>query len=395
MDGLLVVNAGSSSLKFAIYTVDDTLPDPLWRGILDGLPKKPHARVVDQHGNELINQQVALPAGDPALAPSRWLLAWLSTLNEIELKAVGHRVVHGGTEFISPVRIDGEVMIRLQALIPLAPLHQPGNLIPIQAITNHYPTLPQIACFDTAFHRSQPALAQLYALPDHITRQGVRAYGFHGLSYDYITSRLQDIAPQHAQGKLVVAHLGNGASMCAIEGGKSVASSMGFTALDGLMMGTRCGNLDPGVLLYLMAQGMDHTALEHLLYRESGLLGVSGLSSDMRDLLASDVESAKRAVAMFCYRAGRQLGSLAAALQGLDTLIFTGGIGEHAAPIRAQIAMRAAWLGVAIDPDLNNAHAPIISPPGSKVMVRVMATDEEAVIAEHVRSWLLLDSTEH
>ncbi|MBB5017581.1 acetate kinase [Chitinivorax tropicus] len=388
MQGLLVVNAGSSSLKFAVYTLDATLSDPIWRGALDGLPKKPHARIVDQHGNELINQAVSLPAGEPALAPCRWLLAWLASISDITLHAVGHRIVHGGTDFATPVWIDADVLKRLHGLIPLAPLHQPGNLLAVEAIANQFPGLPQLACFDTSFHRSQPALAQLYALPQAITAQGVRAYGFHGLSYEYIISQLADIAPQHAQGKLIVAHLGNGASMCAIEGGRSVASSMGFTALDGLMMGTRCGNLDPGVMLYLMAQGMDYAALERLLYRESGLLGVSGLSSDMRDLQASEQAAARQAVDLFCYRAGRMIGSLAAALQGLDTLIFTGGIGEHAAPVRAKIIAHANWLGATLDEGLNDAHAPIVSPPGSRVRVRVMATDEEAVIARHLRQRL-------
>jgi acetate kinase len=276
------------------------------------------------------------------------------------------------------------VLDELEKLVPLAPLHQPHNLRPIRIIARIRPDIPQVACFDTAFHRSAPEVAQAYALPSSITDRGVRRYGFHGLSYEYIASVLPQIAPAAAAGRTVVAHLGNGASMCAMVGGKSVASTMGFTAVDGLPMGTRCGSLDPGVILYLMDElGMDARAIEDLIYKRSGLLGVSGISSDMRALLASDDPGAHRAVDLFTYRLGRELGSLAAAAKGIDALVFTAGIGEHASAIRERVCRDAAWLGIELDPAANEAGGPRISAATSKVSVWAVPTNEELMIARH------------
>jgi acetate kinase len=285
---------------------------------------------------------------------------------------------------VRPVRIDDATFGALERLVPLAPLHQPHNLAPMRVLTVVAPTLPQVACFDTAFHRTQSRLATSFALPSSITDGGVQRYGFHGLSYEYIASVLTGVDTKAARGRTVVAHLGNGASMCAMSGGVSVASTMGFTALDGLMMGTRPGALDPGVILHLLdAHRMDARAIERLLYHESGLLGVSGVSSDMRTLLASDDPNAAFAIDLFCYRASRELGSLAAALGGLDALVFTGGIGEHAAPVRAAIVRDAAWLGLELDPAANRSHGPRITTAASPVTAYVLPTDEELMIARH------------
>jgi acetate kinase len=287
------------------------------------------------------------------------------------------------------VLIDSEVLAALEQLVPLAPLHQPHNLSPIRAVSNLVPHLPQVACFDTSFHRTQPGVAQAFALPRRYAEEGVLRYGFHGLSYEYIASVLPGIDARAAAGRTVVAHLGNGASMCALKGGKSVASTMSFTAVDGLPMGTRCGALDPGVILYLMDHhGMDARALEKLIYHESGLLGVSGLSSDMRTLLASPDERAAEALDLFVYRIGRELGSLAAALGGLDALVFTGGIGENAATIRARVCRDASWLGLETDETANAAHGPCISRPESRVTAWVIPTNEELMIAQHSRRLL-------
>jgi acetate kinase len=270
--------------------------------------------------------------------------------------------------------------------VPLAPLHQPHHIAAIRAIAAVAPAVPQVACFDTAFHRNQPPLALEFALPRELTAKGIRRYGFHGLSYEYIVSKLPEVAPACARGKIVVAHLGNGASMCAIDGGRSIATTMGFTPVDGLPMGTRTGALDPGVILYLLAhERMDTAAVEHLIYEGSGLLGVSGLSSDMRTLLASDAPAAREAVALFVYRIGRELGSLVAALGGLDALIFTGGIGENAAEIRARVCRCAGWIGVALDEEANTRGGPLISRPGSAVSVWVVPTNENLMVARHTR----------
>jgi acetate kinase len=298
--------------------------------------------------------------------------------------AVGHRVVHGGVRYASPIRIDAEVIAALMELAPLAPLHQPHNLAPIKAIAEAAPDIVQVACFDTAFHRGQPPLAQVFALPREFTDAGVRRYGFHGLSYEYVTTRLREVAPDLADRRLIVAHLGNGASLCAVRDGRSVATTMGFTAVDGLVMGTRCGSLDPGVLIYLMdVHGMDARALEDLVYKRSGLLGVSGLSSDMRTLQASSDPAAAEAVALFVYRIVREIGSLSAALGGLDGLIFTGGIGEHDAAVRAEIGAGSRWLGLELDNARNARGEGRISSEASDVASWVVPTDEELMIARH------------
>jgi acetate kinase len=305
------------------------------------------------------------------------------------LVGVGHRVVHGGPEYARPVRLDTDVLAGLEAFVPLAPLHQPHNLAPIRLLLERAPELQQVACFDTSFHRSNPEIAQMFALPAELHAQGVRRYGFHGLSYEYIASVLPNFDAKGARGRTVVLHLGNGASMCAIQAGKSVTSTMGFTAVDGLPMGTRTGSLDPGVILYLMDQrGMDARAIEKLIYNQSGLLGVSGISSDMRILLASDDARAKLAIDLYVYRIRRELGSLAAALDGLDAIVFTAGVGENAEAIRSRVCEDAAWLGVALNQQANAAGGPCISTRGSKVSAWVIPTNEELMIARHTRQVL-------
>ena len=307
----------------------------------------------------------------------------------LNVVAVGHRVVHGGPDYTGPVRLDAEVVRRLDALTPLAPLHQPHNLAPIRMVLDMAPDLAQVACFDTSFHTAQPALAQAFALPPDITRRGVRRYGFHGLSYEYVMSALPQLDLKLAGGKVVIAHLGNGASMCAVDAGKSVASTMGFTAVEGLPMGTRSGSLDPGVILYLLDEmKMDARAIERLLYKQSGLLGVSGISSDMRSLEASSDPSAKLAIDLFVYRIGRELGSLAAALGGIDALVFTAGIGENSALIRRRACATAGWLGLELDETANEAGGPRISSRESRVSAWVVRTNEELMIARHTRRLL-------
>jgi acetate kinase len=381
---ILIINAGSSSIKFAVYHVTragqlDAGP----HGELDGIGTRPHLLIRDA------NDAVLVDAEPAAGADHRGAIAeignWMrGHTDATDLIAVGHRVVHGGEEFAEPVRMTSEVLAALERLVPLAPLHQPHNLAPIRAFAESTPELPQVACFDTAFHRTQPAVAQAFALPHELADRGVRRYGFHGLSYEYIASALPRIAPEIATGRVVVAHLGNGASMCALRDGRSVATTMSFTTLDGLPMGTRPGTLDPGVLLYLMDQHhMDARAIEDLLYHRSGLLGVSGLSSDMRTLLASDAPRARAAIELFVYRIGRELGSLAAALGGLDALVFTAGIGENAHEIRARICRDAAWLGIQLDTTANGTGGPRISLPTSTASAWVVPTNENLMIARH------------
>jgi acetate kinase len=387
-DLILVLNAGSSSMKFRAYRADagggDALPLVV-RGQLEGLYTEPRFTASDADGGRRAEYQ--WPKGtqlghDGAVD---YLADFLRSHGEgHHLAAVGHRVVHGGMRFTQPTLVTPEVVDALAGLVPLAPLHQPHNLAPIRVLAQRRPELPQVACFDTAFHRSQPEEAQAFALPQEITARGVRRYGFHGLSYEYIAGRLPELAPDAARGRTVVAHLGNGASMCALREGRSMASTMGFTAVDGLPMGTRCGSLDPGVILYLMDElKMDTRAVEDLIYKRSGLLGVSGISSDMRTLLASDEPRARAAIALFTYRIGRELGSLAAALGGIDALVFTGGIGERAAPIREQVCRHAAWLGLELDPDANGNDGPRIGARSGKVGAWVIPTDEELMIARH------------
>ena len=388
-DTIAVLNAGSSSLKFSVFGVGGTLALNV-RGQVEGIGTAPRFVAKDPTGAVVAEQRWdASDAIDHAGAVEH-LFSFLATdLKRGRLLAVGHRVVHGGTRYGAPVRVDADVIAALADLVPLAPLHQPHNLAPIRAIAARMPAMPQVACFDTAFHHDQPPVAQAFALPPEITGRGVRRYGFHGLSYEYVAGAMRNLDMRAAAGRVVVAHLGNGASMCAMADGRSVASTMGFTALDGLVMGTRSGTIDPGVLIWLMDEmGMGPRDLERLLYHRSGLLGVSGVSSDMRTLLASDEPRAKLAIELFCYRAGRELGSLAAALGGLDALVFTGGIGEHAAPIRAAIVHGASWLGLALDEDANAKSKRRITSDTSRVPAYVVPTDEELMIARHVRSVL-------
>jgi acetate kinase len=334
-----------------------------------------------------------LPAGpgsgfaDHGEALATVLAALARLFPGVEIGAVGHRVVHGGPDLDRPVVLDDAVLRRLDALSPFAPLHQPHNLAGIRAAMAAFPGAVQVACFDTAFHRGHPFVHDTFALPRELYHRGVRRYGFHGLSYDHVAGALAEVAPGLAAGRVIVAHLGNGASMCALKGGRSVASTMGFSALDGLPMGTRCGQLDPGVLLYLMDQvGMGAAEISDMLYRRSGLLGLSGISNDMRTLEASDDPRAAEAIDYFVFRVQRELGGLAAALRGLDGVVFCGGIGENSRLIRARVAEGMGWLGLAVDPGRNAANGPVISPEGAAVTVMVIPTDEERVIARATRA---------
>ncbi len=387
-DVILVLNAGSSSIKFsAFYVQGDELTLGL-HGQVEGLFSAPRFVAFDRDGK----QAGAKSWGEGARVEHEEGVQYIADFlighrEDHRLIAVGHRVVHGGEAFSTPVLATPDIVDQLDKLTPLAPLHQPHNLKPIRIIASRRPDLPQVACFDTAFHRAQPEVAQAFALPESITARGVRRYGFHGLSYEYIAQSLPGFSTRAAEGRTVAAHLGNGASLCALAAGRSVASTMGFTAIDGLPMGTRCGNLDPGVILYLIDElKMDARAIEDLIYKESGLLGVSGISGDMRMLLASDAPRARFAIDLYTYRIARELGSLAAALQGLDALVFTAGIGEHATEIRRRVAGHAAWLGIEIDPVANEAGKPRISTPSSHVEVWVIPTNEELMIARHTRA---------
>lgn len=390
-DLVLVINAGSSSIKFSLFQVTGDDFDLMLGGQLEALYTAP-ALVVRDAAGTLVEEHRWDQAFGHAGGVTHLAAVLRQRLGSQRVAAVGHRVVHGGPDYSAPVRLTQEVIERLDRFVPLAPLHQPHSLAAIRALLSSRPDLPQVACFDTAFHRGQPEVAQSFALPPEITGRGVRRYGFHGLSYEYIASVLPDYDPGAAQGRTLVAHLGNGASLCALQCGRSIASSMGFTGVDGLPMGTRCGNLDPGVLLYLMDElGMDARAIERLIYQQSGLLGVSGLSSDMRTLLDSDAPRARFAVELFVYRIGREIGSLAAALGGLDALVFTAGIGEHSVAIRERVCAAAAWLGVRLDPTANASGNDCISASDSRVAVWVIPTDEERMIARH--TWTLLQST--
>ncbi|WP_028230829.1 acetate/propionate family kinase [Paraburkholderia mimosarum] len=389
-DVILVVNAGSSSIKFSTFEERGAALDLVVHGQVDGLYTD-HARfeALDHHGVRYKKEWTASEELDHRHGLEQ-IAVFLSEHREGHtLAAVGHRVVHGGQRFDGPVLVTPGVIDELEKLAPLAPLHQPHNLKPVRLIEQMHPEVPQVVCFDTAFHRTQPDVAQAFALPAAITDLGVRRYGFHGLSYEYIASVLPDVAPAAAAGRTVVAHLGNGASMCALVAGKSVASTMGFTAVDGLPMGTRCGNLDPGVLLYLMEErGMDARAVEDLLYHHSGLLGVSGISGDMRTLLQSADPRARFAIDLYVYRICRELGSLAAAMEGLDAVVFTGGIGEHAAAIREGVVRRAQWLGTELNATANLDGGPLVSAASSRVPVWVIPTNEELMIARHTRAVL-------
>ena len=407
---LLTLNAGSSSIKFALFALAQgahATPVPqgiarqaLFHGQIEGIGTAlPHLRIRDAH-NQLVSERSLDDAPPDSVGQHRHaldcLLGWLDAQDDaFELQGIGHRVVHGGARYSQPLRLDATILQELASFNPLAPLHQPHNLAAIETTLALMPELPQVACFDTAFHTTQPALNRRYALPRRFHDAGIMRYGFHGLSYEYIATTLAEhLPPELADGRVIVAHLGNGASLCAMHNRQSIATTMGFTALDGLMMGTRAGNLDPGILIYLMDNyAMDSRALTQLLYKESGLLGVSGISQDMRTLLASEAAAAKEAVALFCQRLLREIGSLTAALGGLDALVFTGGIGEHAIPIRERVCRELGWLGVTLDPEANiqaNARTSgsLISAPASRCQVAVIATDEEWMIAQHTATQL-------
>lgn len=385
---IAVFNAGSSSIKFAIHDAGGA-ESTLFRGQIEKIGLAPSLRVTAARGEIIAEQSWPADGFDHGAATMQILQAAAELVRGTPVIGVGHRVVHGGTEYAAPVLVDARILAALAKLVPLAPLHQPHNLAPIRTIAEMAPHLPQVACFDTAFHRSQPHLAQIFPLPRRLTEAGIRRYGFHGLSYEYIASRLPHVAPTLAAGRVVVAHLGNGASLCAMQGGRSITSTMGFTAADGLMMGTRCGALDPGVLLYLMDEyGMDARGLEDLIYRQSGLLGVSGISSDMRTLRASPDPRAAEAIALFVYRIVREIGSLAGALGGLDGLVFTAGIGENDAATRVEVAAGCGWLGLTLDSARNASAAGRISADGSAVSAWVIPTDEERMIARHTRALL-------
>ncbi len=380
---IAVLNAGSSSIKFALYEAHPE-GDLLFRGQIEKLGLAPHLIVRDAAGRTVAERHWPDGGLDHHAATAQIMTVGRELLAGRPVLAFGHRVVHGGIAYAAPVRIDAAIMADLAKLVPLAPLHQPHNLAPIAAIAEAAPHLPQIACFDTAFHRTQPALAQEFALPRDLTASGVRRYGFHGLSYDYVSRQVRKTLPLAPEARLVIAHLGNGASLCAVHGGRSVASTMGFTAVDGLVMGTRTGALDPGVLLYLMQErGFDAKRIEDLIYRQSGLLGVSGLSSDMRTLRQSEAPEAGEAIALFVYRIVREVGSLAAAMGGIDGIVFTAGIGENDAETRAEVMAGCRWLGLEPDEGLNRQAARCISMAEAKVSAWIVPTDEERMIARY------------
>lgn len=388
---ILVVNAGSSSIKFQLFDIvsgSGGLELSL-KGRIEGIGSHPGLIARDKQGAVVAHETFAaadLPDGQAAL---RHLGSWLRTRHDGAFPvAIGHRVVHGGPDYDTHVAVDDDVLAKLEVLIPLAPLHQPNNLLPIRAIRATQPDVLQVACFDTAFHRGHPEVADRYAIPEQLYQEGVRRYGFHGLSYEYITQSLPTLAPEIAGRRLVVAHLGSGASMCAIRDGRSLDSTMGFTALDGLPMGTRPGQLDAGVILHLIThKGMTADAVQHLLYHDCGLKGLSGIGNDVRDLLASGDPRAKLALDYFVYRAALALGSLSAALEGLDAVVFTAGIGENSPVIRQSICRKACWLGIELDEAANGATdatgARLISTGASRVKVYVIPTDEERMIAHH------------
>jgi acetate kinase len=382
---ILVLNAGSSSIKFCVFRLDDAGLVRDVRGQVSGLGTAPRF-VMRRDEAVLADAPFANGSIGHAEALEELLSSLQTHLGETRIVGVGHRVVHGGLEYMAPTAVDESVLSKLDRYVPLAPLHQPHNLAAIRVMLRRMPGVPEVACFDTAFHRGIPEVAQLFALPPRFAEAGVRRYGFHGLSYEYIASQLPALDARAATGRTVVLHLGNGASMCAMLGARSVASTMGFTAVEGLPMGTRCGSLDPGVVLFLMDElGLGPREIERLIYHESGLLGMSGISSDVRDLLRSADPRAQQALDVFVYRAGRELGSLAAALGGVDAIVFTAGIGENQAEIRSRICRQAAWLGVELDEAANLRHGPRITTGRSAAAAFVVPTDEESMIAQHVR----------
>jgi len=391
MDTILVVNAGSSSVKFQVFSVEgEGKLRRLIKGQMDGIGSRPRLRASGADSDTMADRAYPIEAVPDVPAAMGIAGGWLRDELRISPMAVGHRVVHGGPDYDRPVQIDHGVVARLERFVALAPLHQPHNLAPIRSLLANFPGLPQVACFDTAFHRTHDAVADYYAIPHQLHAEGVRRYGFHGLSYEYVAKTLPQVAPEIAKGRVIVAHLGSGASMCALKGGRSIESTMGFTALDGLPMGTRPGQIDPGVVLYLLTEkGMSASNAQNFLYRDCGLKGLSGISNDMRELEASEDPKAKLAVEYFVYRVGLNAGMLAAALQGLDAFVFTAGIGENSVRIRARIADQLAWLGVTLDEAENSRHARLISRSESRIPVYVIPTDEELMIAQHTLSLLV------
>jgi acetate kinase len=397
-DAILVINAGSSSIKFVVFVTDAAGPlTAALRGTITGIGTAPRFLAKNAKGEILVDRKWSHAEGPSEEVLLKELVAWIEAqIGEHRLVAAGHRVVHGGSTFAAPILVDAEVMRALEGLVPLAPLHQPHNLAAIRWLGRAHPQLPQVACFDTAFHAGRTETAMRFALPRTLYDEGVRRYGFHGLSYEYISRALADVDPALHRGRVVVAHLGNGASLCAMRGGVSVDSTMGFTALDGLLMGTRCGNLDAGVLLYLMTQGMGFEELQKLLYHQSGLLGVSGgISSDMRELLASERSEAAEAIDLFVYRCVREIGAMAACMGGCDGIVFTGGIGEHAPLIRDRISRGCRWLGVELDDRANARGDGRISSPASRTAAWVIPTDEEQMIALHTIAALEAEGVRH
>jgi acetate kinase len=389
---ILTINAGSSSIKFALFPLDHPIsPEAEVSGQIDGIGTNATKMVAkNRAGEKIADQSIAGEQVSHDVAFDALLKWFMATHAGWQIVAVGHRVVHGGERYSQPTIVDETVLGHLTSFIPLAPLHEPHNVAGIRALQALLPDVPQIACFDTAFHRSQPEVAQSFALPRALSAEGIKRYGFHGLSYEFIARAL----PQHshrAAGRVVVAHLGNGASMAAMVNRKCVATTLGFSTIDGLMMGTRCGNLDPGVVLHLMeTKGLSVKDMTRMLYKESGLLGVSGISQDMRTLLASDKPEAQQAVELFCYRIARELGSLVAASGGIDALVFTGGIGEHAAEVRRRVCLQSEWLGIRLDPEANARHDIVISAGNSSVDVLVIPTNEEWMMAHHAQTLLAL-----
>jgi len=389
MDAILVVNAGSSSVKFQIFGIEGGALRRLIKGQIDGIGTRPRLSAAANDRSSLIDRTYPSDKVPDLPAAIATVSFWLRETLSFSLVAVGHRVVHGGPKYDRPVVINQAVVANLEQYVSLAPLHQPNNLAPIRTLLNTRPELLQVACFDTAFHHGHSPVADHFAIPEHFYAEGVKRYGFHGLSYEYVAKRLREIAPTVAAGRVIVAHLGSGASMCALANGRSIESTMGFTALDGIPMGTRPGQIDPGVLLYLLTEkGMKPTAVQDLLYRDSGLKGLSGISNDLRDLQSSSDPRARLAIDHFVYRVGVNAGMLAAALGGLDAFVFTAGIGENSPMIRARIAEKLAWLGVVFDPAANADGKSLISRPESRVAVLVVPTDEELMIAQHTLAFL-------
>jgi acetate kinase len=389
-DLIVVINAGSATVKFASYRIrsDGIIGKKFNRGIVEFSADGALFRVIDEHDVLIVNE---VTAKNTQLLGVQLLLdhalKWLRTHLADSIIAFGHRVVHGGDVFSEPILMNDERLVRLEAYIPLAPLHQPFSLAGIRAAKRLWPEVPQVACFDTAFHQTQSRVARMFGLPAEYFDKGVKRYGFHGLSYEFIARALPDYLGDVADGRIIVAHLGSGASLCAMQQRKSVATTMGFTVLDGLVMGTRCGSIDPGAILYLMSKDeFDGEQMAGLLYRQSGLLGVSGLSADMRELLASESPGAIEAIELFVHVANQQIGGLVATLGGLDVLVFTGGIGAHSAAIRQRICEKSAWAGIKLDPNANTSRGPRISARDSRVSVWALPTDEERVIADHTAS---------